>query len=84
MIKKTKYLAYKSRCIRHEQLIESNNENENQIDFEFNKKFNEDKNTKQDNFPKKILELINKIKEKPSSYANIKLDCINNFIINQR
>jgi hypothetical protein len=46
MIKKTKYLAYKSRCIRHEQLIESNNENENQIDFEFNKKFNEDKNTK--------------------------------------
>ena len=66
-----------------EQLIEANNGNENQIGFEFNEKLNEDKNTKYANYPQKVLELINKIRENPSSYANIIIESINNIIINQ-
>lgn len=66
-----------------EKLIESNNENENQLGFEFNEKLNEDKNVKYSNYPKRVLNLINKIRENPSSYSDVIIDSINNIIINQ-
>jgi hypothetical protein len=62
-----------------ENLIEVNeNENENQLSHK-----NEDKNSKYADYPKKMLELINKIRANPSSYADIVLNGINNIIINQ-
>jgi hypothetical protein len=63
-----------------ENLIEADNEkeNDNQINHQ-----NEDKNAKYADYPKKMLELINKIRSNPSSYADIILDGINNIIINQ-
>ena len=62
-----------------ENLIEVNeNENENQLSHK-----NEDKNFKYADYPKKMLELINKIRANPSSYADIVLNGINNIIINQ-
>ena len=63
-----------------ENLIEANNENEN--DNQINHQ-NEDKNAKYADYPKKMLELINKIRANPSSYADVVLDGINNIIINQ-
>ena len=64
-----------------ENLIEVN-ENENENDNQLSHK-NEDKNAKYADYPKKMLELINKIRANPSSYADIVLDGINNIIINQ-
>ena len=61
-----------------ENLIEANNENEN--DNQINHQ-NEDKNAKYADYPKKMLELINKIRANPSSYADVVLDGINNIII---
>ena len=62
-----------------ENLIEVNeNENDNQLSQK-----NEDKNSKYADYPKKMLELINKIRANPSSYADIVLNGINNIIINQ-
>ena len=62
-----------------ENLIEVNeNENDNQLSHK-----NEDKNAKYADYPKKMLELINKIRANPSSYADIVLNGINNIIINQ-
>ncbi len=61
-----------------ENLIEKNNENKNQLGFE-----KEDKNIKYADYPQKMLELINKIRANPSSYADVVLDGINNIIINQ-
>jgi hypothetical protein len=63
-----------------ENLIEADNEkeNDNQINHQ-----NEDKNAKYADYPKKMLELINKIRANPSSYADVVLDGINNIIINQ-
>ena len=63
-----------------ENLIEANNENEN--DNQINHQ-NEDKNVKYADYPKKKIELINKIRANPSSYADVVLDGINNIIINQ-
>ena len=64
-----------------ENLIEVN-ENENENDNHLSHK-NEDKNAKYADYPKKMLELINKIRANPSSYADVVLDGINNIIINQ-
>jgi len=63
-----------------ENLIEVN-ENENENDNQLSHK-NEDKNAKYADYPKKMLELINKIRANPSSYADIVLNGINNIIIN--
>ena len=64
-----------------ENLIEVN-ENENENDNQLSHK-NEDKNAKYADYPKKMLELINKIRANPSSYADIVLNGINNIVINQ-
>ena len=66
---------------KQEQIKESNNEN--QRDEEYNDKINEVKNTKYADYPEKMLELINKIREDPASYADIIEDSINNIIENQ-
>ena len=62
----------------HEEIKESNNEN--QRDEEYNEKINEVKNTKYADYPEKMLELINKIREDPASYADIIEDSIHNII----
>ena len=49
----------------------NNNENQTQKDEEYNEKINEDKNTKYADYPEKMLELINKIREDPASYSYI-------------
>ena len=64
-----------------EQIKESNNEN--QRDEEYNEKINEVKNTKYADYPEKMLELINRIREDPASYADIIEDSIQNIIENQ-
>jgi len=64
-----------------EQIKESNNEN--QREEEYNEKINEVKNTKYADYPEKMLELINKIREDPASYADIIEDSIQNIIQNQ-
>ena len=63
------------------QIKESNNEN--QRDDEYNEKINEVKNTKYADYPEKMLELINKIREDPASYADIIEESIQNIIENQ-
>ena len=57
--------------------------NENGRDEEYNEKINEDKNTKYADYPEKMLELINKIREDPVSYADIIEESIQNIIENQ-
>jgi hypothetical protein len=64
-----------------EKIKESNNEN--QRDEEYNEKINEVKNTKYADYPERMLELINKIREDPASYADIIEDSIHNIIENQ-
>ena len=66
---------------KQEQIKESNNEN--QRDEEYNEKINEVKNTKYADYPERMLELINKIREDPASYADIIEDSIHNIIENQ-
>ena len=44
---------------------------------------NEDKNTKYADYPDKMLELINKIREEPAAYAEIIEDSIKNIVENQ-
>ena len=63
------------------QLKENNNENKDEE--EYNQKLNEDKNTKYADYPDKMLELINKIREEPASYAEIIEDSIKNIVENQ-
>ena len=58
-----------------ENLIEKNNENKNQLGFE-----KEDKNIKYADYPQKMLELINKIRENPNSYSDIIIQEIKNII----
>ena len=65
----------------HEEIKEPNNEN--QRDEEYKEKINEVKNTKYADYPEKMLELINKIREDPASYADIVEDSIQNIIENQ-
>ena len=61
--------------IDQEYLIEKNNENKNQLGFE-----KEDKNIKYADYPQKMLELINKIRENPNSYSDIIIQEIKNII----
>ena len=69
---------------RQAQLGDSNNmENgEEKQDQEnlYKEKINEDKNIKYSNYPEKMLELINKIREDPVSYAEIIENSIKNII----
>ena len=65
-----------------EQIKESNNENQRDEE-EYNERINEVKNTKYADYPEKMLELINKIREDPASYADIIEDSIQNIIENQ-
>ena len=65
-----------------EQILESNNENQRDEE-EYNERINEVKNTKYADYPEKMLELINKIREDPASYADIIEDSIQNIIENQ-
>ena len=59
------------------------NNNENKDEEEYNQKLNEDKNTKYADYPDKMLELINKIREEPAAYAEIIEDSIKNIVENQ-
>ena len=54
---------------------------ENEKDEEYNEKINEDKNTKYAEYPEKMLELINKIRGDPVSYADIIEDSIKNISV---
>ena len=67
------------------QLGETNNENEyggNQ-EKNYNEKINEDRNSKYSEYPEKMLDLINKIRNDPVSYADIIEDSIPNIIEDQ-
>ena len=55
----------------------------NQRDEAYNEKINEDKNTKYADYPERMLQLINRIREDPVSYADIIEDSIQNIIENQ-
>jgi len=57
--------------------------NENQKNEENIEKINEDKNTKYADYPEKMTELINKIREDPVSYADVIEDSIQNIIENE-
>ena len=57
--------------------------NDNQKEEEYIEKINEDKNVKYSDYPEKMLELINKIREDPLSYSNVIEDSIKNIIENQ-
>ena len=62
---------------------ENAKDNENKNEEEYNQKLNEDKNTKYADYPDKMLELINKIREEPAAYAEIIEDSIKNIVENQ-
>ena len=89
-IEKNNYLEQKEEIFRlanqegenQEQIKESNNENQRDEE-EYNEKINEVKNTKYADYPERMLELINKIREDPASYADIIEDSIQNIIQNQ-
>ena len=53
----------------------------NEGEEEYNEKINEDKNAKYADYPEKMLELINKIREDPVSYADIIEDSIKNISV---
>lgn len=72
-------LANQEELVDPEHLIEGANDNENQINYQ-NEKI--DKNKKYADYPQKMLELINKIRANPSSYADIIIESINNIIVN--
>ena len=57
--------------------------NENQKNEEYIEKINEDKNAKYADYPEKMIELINKIREDPVSYADVIEDSIQNIIENE-
>ena len=61
---------------------QENQKNENNLEKEKEKE-NEDKNAKYADYPEKMLELINKIRENPSFYADVIEDSIQNIIENQ-
>ena len=58
----------------------SNNANENNEIYNNQENNQVNKNGKYSDYPEKMLELINKIREKPSSYAEIIEESINNII----
>ena len=61
-------------------LKESKNANENNEMHNNQENIQNNKNGKYSDYPEKMLELINKIREKPSSYAEIIEESINNII----
>ena len=59
---------------------EKNSNNKNQPDEDYNERIAEEKNAKYGNYPEKMLEIINKIREDPVSYADYIEDSIKNII----
>lgn len=59
--------------------IEDTHENQEETHENHNKRINEDKNMKYADFPEKMLELINKIRENPALYAEVIEDSIRNI-----
>lgn len=53
---------------------------ENEEDEEYIEKINEEKNAKYGDYPDRMLEIINRIREDPASYAEYIEDCIKNII----
>ena len=64
------------------QIVDSNNENIDNVDNKEQKSFDDNisKNEKYADYPNKMLELINKIRSDPKSYADIVEDSIKNII----
>ena len=69
------------------QFHNSNNENEagnaHEENFNYRERINEDKNSKYSEYPEKMLELINQIREDPVSYAETIEDSVQNIIHDQ-
>ena len=59
------------------------NNNNNEAEEEYNEKIAEEKNAKYADYPEKMLEIINKIREDPASYADFIEDSIKNIIEEQ-
>lgn len=59
--------------------IEDTHENQEETHENHNERINEDKNMKYADFPEKMLELINKIRENPALYAEVIEDSIRNI-----
>jgi hypothetical protein len=57
--------------------------NNNEADEDYIEKINEEKNAKYADYPEKMLEIINKIREDPASYADVIEDSIKNIIEEQ-
>ena len=69
------------------QFPDSNNENEagnaHEENFNYRERINEDKNSKYSEYPEKMLELINQIREDPVSYAETIEDSVQNIFHDQ-
>ena len=57
--------------------------NNNEADEDYIEKINEEKNAKYADYPEKMLEIINKIREDPVSYADVIEDSIKNIMEEQ-
>ena len=64
----------------HEQEQDQEQDQEQEQDNLYKEKMNEDKNVKYADYPEKMLELINKIREDPISYSEVIEDSIKNII----
>ena len=60
----------------NDKIIENKNENINKEDEDYLEKLNEEKNAKYAEYPEKMLEIINKIRENPHKYADFIEDSI--------
>ena len=54
--------------------------NPNEDDEEYLERINEEKNAKYGDYPDRMLEIINRIREDPASYAEYIEDCIKNIM----
>ena len=54
--------------------------NKNQPDEDYNERLTEEKNAKYGNYPEKMLDIINRIREDPASYADYIEDSIKNIV----
>ena len=54
--------------------------NKNQPDEDYNERLAEEKNAKYGNYPEKMLDIINRIREDPASYADYIEDSIKNIV----
>ena len=66
--------------IEHNENINQQNEQNEQEDEDYLEKLNEEKNAKYAEYPDKMLDIINKIRENPSAYADFIEDSIKNII----